>query len=171
MTAEPVIEQAHPERVRLVFQQADGAVKETRVPAGTTLFDGASWNGIAIDSTCGGHGTCKKCRIRIAEDPPAPSSLDIRAYSPQEIKDGWRLACRTTATRDTQVEVPPLTTRPKAATVGVGRQVILRPAVQKRYMELDEPSLADQATDLERVLAQLEDLEPRADLAVLKTLG
>ena len=157
-----------PARVRLRFEP-DGA--DVRVPNGTPIFDAASWNGVAIDSTCGGHGTCKKCRVRIAEDPPAPSSLDIRAYSPQEIKDGWRLACRTTATRDTAVEVPPLTTRPKAATVGVGRQVILRPAVQKRYLELAEPSLADQATDLERVLAQLEDLEPRADLAVLKTLG
>jgi uncharacterized 2Fe-2S/4Fe-4S cluster protein (DUF4445 family) len=157
---------SHPVRINLVFND-----KPVRVPYGVTLFDAASWNGIAIDSTCGGHGTCKKCRVRIAEDPPAPSSLDIRAYSPQEIKDGWRLACRTTATQDTAVEVPPLTTRPKAATVGVGRQVILRPAVQKRYLELAEPSLADQATDLERVLAQLEDLEPRADLAVLRTLG
>ena len=155
-----------PVRVNLVFN--DRAV---RVPYGVTLFDAASWNGIAIDSTCGGHGTCKKCRIRIAEDPPAPSSLDIRAYTAQEIKDGWRLACRTTAIRDTAVEVPPLTTRPKAATVGVGRQVILRPAVQKRYLELAEPSLADQASDLERVLAQLDDLEPRAELSVLKTLG
>jgi uncharacterized 2Fe-2S/4Fe-4S cluster protein (DUF4445 family) len=157
---------SHPVRINLVFND-----KPVRVPYGVTLFDAASWNGIAIDSTCGGHGTCKKCRVRIAEDPPVPSSLDIRAYSPQEIKDGWRLACRTTATQDTAVEVPPLTTRPKAATVGVGRQVILRPAVQKRYLELHEPSLADQATDLERVLAQLEDLEPRADLAVLRTLG
>ena len=40
--------------------------------------------------------------------------------------------------------MPPLATRPKAATVGVGRQVILRPAVQKRYVELAEPTLADQ---------------------------
>ena len=46
-------------------QQADGAVKEARVPAGTTLFDAASWNGVAIDSTCGGHGTCKKCKVRV----------------------------------------------------------------------------------------------------------
>jgi uncharacterized 2Fe-2S/4Fe-4S cluster protein (DUF4445 family) len=155
-----------PVRINLLFNE-----RPVRVPYGVTLFDAASWNGIAIDSTCGGHGTCKKCRVRIAEDPPAPSSLDIRAYTPQEIKDGWRLACRTAATRDTVVEVPPLTTRPKAATVGVGRQVILRPAVQKRYLELAEPSLADQASDLERVLAQLDDLEPRAELAVLKTLG
>ena len=155
-----------PVRINLLFNE-----RAVRVPYGVTLFDAASWNGIAIDSTCGGHGTCKKCRIKIAEDAPPPTSLDIRAYTAQEIKDGWRLACRTPATRDTQVEVPPLTTRPKAATVGVGRQVILRPAVQKRYLELAEPDLADQASDLERVLAQLDDLEPRAELSVLRTLG
>jgi uncharacterized 2Fe-2S/4Fe-4S cluster protein (DUF4445 family) len=155
-----------PVRINLLFNE-----RLVRVPSGVTLFDAASWNGIAIDSTCGGHGTCKKCRIKIAADPPAPTSLDIRAYSTEELKQGWRLACRTIASRDTQVEVPPLTTRPKAATVGVGRQVILRPAVQKRYLELAEPNLADQASDVERVLAQLQDIEPRAELAVLRTLG
>ncbi len=155
-----------PVRVNLLFN--DRAV---RVPYGVTLFDAASWNGIAIDSTCGGHGTCKKCRVRIAADPPAPTSLDIRAYTPAELAAGWRLACRTAAAADTAVEVPPLTTRPKAATVGVGRQVILRPAVQKRYLELAEPSLADQASDLERLLARLDDLQPRAELPVLQTLG
>ena len=70
------------------------------------------------------------------------------------------------ATRDLEVEVPPLTTRPKAATVGVGRQVILRPAVQKRYVELDEPTLADQRTDLARLLDAIDDLELTADLHV-----
>jgi uncharacterized 2Fe-2S/4Fe-4S cluster protein (DUF4445 family) len=142
-----------------------------RVPRGVTLFDAASWNGIAIDSTCGGHGTCKKCRIRFRADAPAPTSLDLRAYTAQEIKDGWRLACRTPATGDADVEVPPLTTRPKAALVGVGRQVILRPAIHKRYLELAEPNLSDQVTDLERVLAELTDLEPVADLRILATLG
>ena len=132
-----------PARVDLRFLPADTRV---RVPPGVTLFDAASWNGIAIDSTCGGHGTCKKCRIRFKADPPVPTSLDLRAYTTAEIKDGWRLACRTTAVTDADVEVPPLVTRPKAATVGVGRQVILRPAVSKRYLELAEPSLADQVT-------------------------
>jgi uncharacterized 2Fe-2S/4Fe-4S cluster protein (DUF4445 family) len=145
--------------------------RPVRVPRGVTLFDAASWNGIAIDSTCGGHGTCKKCRVRFRADPPAPSSLDVRAYTADELRQGWRLACRTAATSNADVEVPPLTTRPKAATVGVGRQVILRPAVRKRYLELAPPSLTDQATDLERVLAALTDLEPRADLDVLRTLG
>ena len=155
-------------RVDLVFVSNGSKV---RVPAGVTVFDAASWNGIAIDSTCGGHGTCKKCKIRIADGAVPVSSLDIRAFSPDELRDGWRLACRAEATTDLQIEVPPLTTRPKAATVGVGRQVILRPAVQKRYLELDEPSLSDQRSDIERVLDGIDDLELRVDLPVLRSLG
>ena len=136
-----------------------------RVPPGVTLFDAASWNGIAIDSTCGGHGTCKKCKVRIVGGGVPVSPLDGRAFSADELRDGWRLACRAQAATDLQIEVPPLVTRPKAATVGVGRQVILRPAAQKRYLELEEPSLADQRTDIERMLDALDDLELRVDLA------
>jgi len=168
---EPVIEEAHPDRVRLVFRQSDGATKEARVPAGTTLFDCASWNGIAIDSTCGGHGTCKKCKVRVSSGEQAVSSVDPRAFSPDELRAGWRLACRANAEHDVVVEVPPLQTRPKAALAGVGRHVILRPAVQKRYLELDEPTLEDQTSDLERVLEAMDDVELRVPLEILRTLG
>jgi len=165
-TAEPEV--GLPARVELHFQPGGLRV---RVPPGVTLFDAASWNGIAIDSTCGGHGTCKKCKVRVLDGSMPVSPLDARAFSPDELRGGWRLACRAMADADVQVEVPPLATRPKAATVGVGRQVILRPAAQKRYLELAEPSLADQRTDIERVLAALDDLELRVDLAVLRSLG
>jgi uncharacterized 2Fe-2S/4Fe-4S cluster protein (DUF4445 family) len=165
-TADPAV--GLPARVDLVFQPSGTRV---RVPPGVTLFDAASWNGIAIDSTCGGHGTCKKCKIRIAGGSVPASPLDARAFSPDELRAGWRLACRAQADGDLQIEVPPLVTRPKAATVGVGRQVILRPAAQKRYLELAEPSLSDQRTDLERVLDGLDDLELRVDLGVLRSVG
>jgi uncharacterized 2Fe-2S/4Fe-4S cluster protein (DUF4445 family) len=157
-----------PARVDLEFLPAGTKV---RVPPGVTLFDAASWNGIAIDSTCGGHGTCKKCKIRIDRGSVPASPLDARAFSPDELRAGWRLACRALADGDLRIEVPPLVTRPKAATVGVGRQVILRPAAQKRYLELAEPSLSDQRTDLERVLDAVDDLELRVDLAVLRSIG
>jgi uncharacterized 2Fe-2S/4Fe-4S cluster protein (DUF4445 family) len=136
-----------------------------------SVFDAASWNGIAIDSTCGGHGTCKKCKVRMLDGAAAPSALDIRAFSPDELRDGWRLACRVLADADARIDVPPLATRPKAATVGVGRQVILRPAVQKRYLELDEPSLADQRSDIERILDGVDDLELRPDLHAVRVAG
>jgi uncharacterized 2Fe-2S/4Fe-4S cluster protein (DUF4445 family) len=154
-------------RVRLHFDPAD---REVRVPPGVTVFDAASWNGIAIDSTCGGHGTCKKCKVQIIEGTVPVSRLDTRSFSAEQLSVGWRLACLAQATTDLNVVVPPMMTRPKAATVGVGRQVILRPAIQKRYVELAEPSLADQATDLARLLAAIDDLELRVDLHALRRI-
>ncbi|WP_310961684.1 ASKHA domain-containing protein [Nocardioides terrisoli] len=162
-------------RVNLAFTVITGpdsppTQRSVRVPPGVTVFDSASWNGIAIDSTCGGHGTCHKCRVQIAGEGVPITRHDVRTFSPEQLDDGWRLACLVNATRDLAVQVPPLTTRPKAATVGVGRQVILHPAIQKRYVELDEPTLADQRTDLVRLTDAITDLELTADLHVLRRL-
>jgi len=153
-----------------------------RVPPGVTVFDAASWNGIAIDSTCGGHGTCHKCKVRIS--PPSGEGADgrvgaqvpitrhdVRTFTSDQLAQGWRLGCLVQATRNLAVEVPPLTTRPKAATVGIGRQVILRPALQKRYVELAEATLSDQRTDLVRLTDAIDDLELTADLHVLRRLS
>lgn len=156
-------------RVRLHFTPAE---REVRVPPGVSVFEAASWNGIAIDSTCGGHGTCKKCKVRVKlSDGSVPiNAFDERTFDADQLADGWRLACLVTTHENLDVEVPPLVTRPKAATVGAGRQVILRPAVQKRYVELDEPTLADQIPDVERLLAAIDDLEPRVHLHALRRL-
>jgi uncharacterized 2Fe-2S/4Fe-4S cluster protein (DUF4445 family) len=170
---EDVQEPPHPERVRMRFLQVgeDHAVKEARVLAGTTIFDAASWNGVAIDSTCGGHGTCKKCKVKVVSGNAPLSAVDPRAFTTEELKNGWRLACRAAVREDLTIEVPPLQTRPKAALVGVGRHVILRPAVQKRYVELDEATLEDQTSDLERLLAAMDDIEPRVPLDLVRALG
>jgi uncharacterized 2Fe-2S/4Fe-4S cluster protein (DUF4445 family) len=154
-------------RVDLSFSPSERSV---RVPPGVTVFDAASWNGIAIDSTCGGHGTCKKCKVQILSGSVPVSNLDVRAFSPEQLRAGWRLACLAQATGNLRVEIPPLVTRPKAATVGVGRQVILQPAVQKRYVELEEPTLADQRPDLARLRDAIEDLELQVDLHALRRL-
>ena len=159
-----------PDRVRIRFHPDGARPREVRVPVGATLFDAASWNGIAVDSTCGGHGTCRKCRMRVVEGEVPVSRLDPRAFGPDELRAGWRLACRARAEQDLRVEVPPLVTRPKAATVGVGRQVILRPAVQKRCVTLTGPTLADQRTDVERLRDALPDLQVRVGLPAVRDL-
>jgi uncharacterized 2Fe-2S/4Fe-4S cluster protein (DUF4445 family) len=154
-------------RVDLTFTPAGRTV---RVPPGVTVFDAASWNGIAIDSTCGGHGTCKKCKVLVRSGSVPVSRLDARSFSVEQLREGWRLACLAQAAGDLSVDVPPLVTRPKAATVGVGRQVILHPAVQKRYVELPEPTLTDQRPDVRRLLDAIEDLELSVDLHALRRL-
>ncbi len=70
-------------RVRLRFLPDGG---EVRVPSGTPIFDAASWNGIAIDLTCGGHGTCKKCKVRIVSGEVPVDSVDPRAFTTDELR-------------------------------------------------------------------------------------
>ena len=108
--------------------------------------------------------------MKITDGNVEPSKLDFRAFTETEIKQGWRLACLVRTSTDISVDVPPLTTRPKAATVGVGRQVILRPAVQKRYVELEEPTLHDQRTDIVRLFDAIDDIEGTASLAAMRNI-
>jgi len=162
-----LIEHSGQGRVKIELLPAN---KSISVPPGVSVFDAASWNGIAIDSTCGGHGTCKKCKVKITEGRVPISRLDIRAFSEKELNEGWRLACVSRAVEDLKIEVPPLSTRPKAATVGVGRQVILRPSIQKRFLKLAEPSLEDQRTDLQRIMDEISDIDLKTDLLVLRKI-
>ncbi len=142
--------------------------RDVRVPPGVSVFDAASWNGIAIDSTCGGHGTCRKCKVQLTAGTAPITRHDVRTFSASELEAGWRLACLVRTAGDLAIDVPPLVTRPKASTVGVGRQVILRPSVQKRHLQLEEPSLADQRTDVVRILDAIDDLELTADLHAIR---
>ncbi|MFW6070058.1 MAG: 2Fe-2S iron-sulfur cluster-binding protein, partial [bacterium] len=50
--------------------------KVTRVPPGMTVFNAANWIGLAIDSTCGGRGTCGKCKVRILKGDLAITAAD-----------------------------------------------------------------------------------------------
>ena len=92
-----------PARVSLTFEPAG---KSVRVPNGVSVFDAALWNGVAIDSTCGGHGTCKKCKVKVLDASIPITVLDQRAFTAEQLDEGWRLACMATAMRDLTVDVP-----------------------------------------------------------------
>ncbi len=156
-----------PTRVEIEFQPSG---KTARVPLGVTVFDVASWNALAVDSTCGGHGTCRKCKVQIMSGDIPHGTADARAFTEEELEQGWRLACQACAFTNLKVNVPELTTRPKASTVGVGRQVIHRPTLLKRFLQLAEPDLVDQRPDLRRVLDGITDMTSNVDPMVVRTL-
>ena len=146
--------------------------RTTRVPPGTTLFSAAHWIGLPIDSTCGGRGTCGKCKVRVIEGRTDAETADHRLLRPSEIEDGWRLSCQARIYDDMVCEVPQLLRVPKAATMGLGRLVILDPNVRKVFLQLAEPSLTDQRSDVMRVREALteEGHDMVAGIAVLRTL-
>ena len=147
--------------------------KSTRVPPGTTLFSAAHWIGLPIDSTCGGRGTCGKCKVQVLGGAAEVTSADHKQLQASEIDAGWRLSCQARVYEDTTVTVPELLRTPRAATMGVNRLVILDPNVRKVFVELTEPTLEDQRSDLERLRDALtaEGHDMKADLAVLQDLA
>ncbi len=146
--------------------------RSTRVPAGTTLFSAAHWIGLPIDSTCGGRGTCGKCKVRVLGTPTEVTTADNRQLRKDEIDEGWRLSCQARVYEDLVCEVPQLLRVPKAATMGLGRLVILDPNVRKVYLELEEPTLHDQRPDVVRLRDALtaEGHDMVAEVAVLRSL-
>ena len=125
--------------------------KTAHVPEGTTLFNAAHWAGLPIDSTCGGRGTCGKCQVRLITEAPEPTPADHRHLVQDQIDSGWRLSCQHSIDSDAECEVPRLMRTPKAATMGVGRFVLLEPNVQKHYLEMEIGSLEDSRSHLTRI--------------------
>jgi uncharacterized 2Fe-2S/4Fe-4S cluster protein (DUF4445 family) len=130
--------------------------KTVRIPEGTTLFNAAHWAGLPIESTCGGRGTCGKCGVKVLEGEAELSLADYR-HLPGKIEEGWRLSCQCPINGPMTVEVPRLMKMPKAATMGVGRFVLLEPNVVKLYLELPPPSLEDHRSHLARVMDAVEE--------------
>jgi uncharacterized 2Fe-2S/4Fe-4S cluster protein (DUF4445 family) len=135
-------------KIRLEFRPSGQVV---HVPAGTTIFNAASWAGLTIDAACGGQGTCGKCKVRVLSGLQAETPDDLDHLTADELAAGWRLSCRATVRGETVVEVPRLLTKPKAAVVGTGRQVALAPNIHKIHVVLPEPTLEDQRADLTRL--------------------
>ncbi len=144
----------------------------THAPEGTTVFNAANWAGLAIDSTCGGRGTCGKCKVRFIQGADGAVEADHRFLSDAELSDGWRLSCRAAIHGECVAEVPRLMSSPKAALLGYGRHVVLAPNTEKVFLQLKEPSLDDQKPDLARVRDALDEegYQVRADLTVWRGL-
>lgn len=128
----------------------------THVPEGTTIFNAANWAGLAIDSTCGGRGTCGKCKVQLLSGANSISDADRKFLTTTELEAGWRLSCRAPIHSECIADVPRLMTSPQAALLGYGRHVAISPNVAKVYLELCEPTLEDQQADLQRVIAALD---------------
>ena len=142
------------------------------VPEGTTVFNAAHWAGLPIDSTCGGRGTCGKCGVRVVEGHAERTLADYRHLN-ADLDEGWRLSCQCAVTGDMVVEVPRLLHMPKAATMGVGRFVLLEPNVATYVFEVPEPTLEDPRGHLQRVrdLLEGEGIEVTCEPAVLPSLA
>jgi len=132
------------------------------VKEGTTLLEAVSKAGIIINNLCAGDGICGHCRMIVlkgkVEGGVSPK------LTREEIKKGYVLGCMAYIKSDIVLMIPDETLakekyklKKDAERFSSFRQISafkgmkLSPLVQKIYIELNKPSLADNASDHQRV--------------------
>jgi uncharacterized 2Fe-2S/4Fe-4S cluster protein (DUF4445 family) len=128
--------------------------RRIRVEAGKSLLAAAQSAGVELISICGGIGMCDGCRVRVRKGKLSPLTLEEEeALDPQEIAQGFRLACQAFPLSDCHVDIPPesLTTAQRLQVEGQETQVPLHPAISWLDVHVEPPSLHDLRADLTRV--------------------
>lgn len=127
---------------------------------GQTLLDALKGAEFYLVASCGGKGTCGKCRVRIIE-----GSFETKTsgkLTPRERKKGFVLACQTIALSDLIIEIPEdskLTIGDRIA-ISKGRDLFelllsmggdISPLVKYIDLTLPPPTITDNIGDLERL--------------------
>ena len=79
---------------RVTVRLEDGKLLPIDGEAQETLLEAMTRQGIPYRADCGGRGTCGKCRIRVTNGNLKPTIQDEKIFSPEELKAGYRLACK-----------------------------------------------------------------------------
>ncbi len=90
--------------VKIVFNPMD---KMIEVERGTILLDAVREAGIRIRSICGGNGECGTCKVILNKGDISRLSTKYEKWlSPQEISEGYHLACQTRVLGDSEFTIP-----------------------------------------------------------------
>ncbi len=143
-----------------------------------SLLECARQHGVGIVSLCGGQGSCHSCKVRILSGSVSElTSSEREAFSPQELKDGWRLACQTYPASDCKLSVPAesMPTIQRTQVEGLEVAVSPVPPVIGYHVELQIPSLSDLQPDAERLLEALDQQHhlhcDKVDIDVMRSIS
>ncbi|KGK00139.1 2Fe-2S iron-sulfur cluster-binding protein [Thalassotalea sp. ND16A] len=79
-------------KVRL-FDKHQKSMGDITLSSHSNLLDGLIEHDIALPSTCGGGGTCGRCKVMI-NPVTNTTSADHQHFSDKELQQGYRLACQ-----------------------------------------------------------------------------
>lgn len=91
----------------------------------------------ALAMPCGGHGRCGKCRVTAEGQLSVPSEAERRFLSPEEIRQGIRLACCTAIEGDCSVRLEDGSGKGQIRILGDMPAISLQPAFSAYGFVLD----------------------------------
>jgi uncharacterized 2Fe-2S/4Fe-4S cluster protein (DUF4445 family) len=142
--------------------------RRAEIAPGMTLLAAAQTAGVELASLCGGVGVCDSCRVRLVSGELTPPTLEEHSlFSPQELAQGYRLACQAEPLSDVKIDIPPesLTTPQRLQVEGQSAEVPLAPAVIAYDVHIPRPTLDDLRADSARLEDALADLGAPAPLS------
>jgi uncharacterized 2Fe-2S/4Fe-4S cluster protein (DUF4445 family) len=116
-------------------------------PADQSLLDCARQLGVDLANLCGGAGTCGRCKVQVLDGRVSELTPKEReSLTPQELAEGYRLACRTIPLSDCKICVPPesLTAPQRTQVEGLAITVSPEPPVRAYSVHVPPPSLKDE---------------------------
>lgn len=63
-------------------------------------------NGLMDGSFCGGRGDCGRCAVQFLKGAPLPTGIERSRLEPEELRQGYRLACVTRPKTDCVIKIP-----------------------------------------------------------------
>jgi uncharacterized 2Fe-2S/4Fe-4S cluster protein (DUF4445 family) len=134
--------------------------------------------GVGISSVCGGKGTCHSCKVQVLSGTVSkPTPNEREAFTSQELKGGWRLACQTYPLSDCKLTLPPesMTTTQRVQVEGLEVKVKPEPPIQAYHLKMEAPSLSAPDADADRLLQVLNQQHQlncgKIDINVLRVLS
>jgi len=139
---------------------------------GAVLRDVLIESGYTLDDYCGGQGKCGKCRIRFAENAPAPSAPDEKFIRDHELAQGYRLACQTRIEKDASIFIPEDSLLKESPVLLNDKAGGIAPASELRKISLNltPASLENQISDLDLLRDSLNEKDLVPDLFFLRKL-
>ncbi len=129
-----------------------------KVPVGSSILQAAIAAGVHVQSTCGGKGTCGKCHVRLEpENRTEPLDVEKKFLSEEQIAEGWVLACRRILEGDIIVHINEQNDVFDRKTHLEKTEEVhsLSPRIHKQVLKVSTPSITDQRSDWERLVAAL----------------
>ncbi len=133
--------------------QSEG-VREVAARSGDNLHRLLLADGRHIDASCGGRGTCGKCRVRAGGGLSAPTEQERKLLEEEAVASGLRLACLCTVTGDATVELFD-GGEMLVQTAGELRRFTLSPHVSVRTLHVPRGTLEKQTDDASSLLEAL----------------
>lgn len=186
-TTKPTPPESSASTAKVIFQPLG---RQGEVPIGMTLLEAARRLGVEIESICGGHQTCRKCKILVETGDFAkfdvssspdhltpPGERESNSAVRYHFEANARMSCACQVQGDLVIQVPEESQTRKQVVrkaAGLNRPITVDAAMRLYYVELPAAELKDHRGDWERLQDELRSVHQldglRIDLTVLRRL-